>query len=233
MAEYEGDDLIIAMGAPGSRWSGSIRAIQASVDVNTSDDDSERIYDLVDGEMPLGWHRGAYWGPYHEFGNNFDCLDDLTKEEVVSEFKRPFSNWNYGIKIIKSHWFSYHIPLLCEWFPKAKFIAFYMDDKFCFDWWHKVGGWNITYPHYDWYKNDERMQLQIEIENSCIQQEFPLLENLSLEEIHKKLGLSTQLISDDKIDAWDQKLPQLREIFKKSNQEVLNSTVYRTFTGIK
>jgi len=70
MAEYEGDDLIIAMGAPGSRWSGSIRAIQTSVDVNTTDDDSERIYDLVDGEMPLGWHRGAYWGPYHEFGNN-------------------------------------------------------------------------------------------------------------------------------------------------------------------
>lgn len=134
MAEYEGDDLIIAMGAPGSRWSGSIRAIQTSVDVNTTDDDSERIYDLVDGEMPLGWHRGAYWGPYHEFGNNFDRLDDLTKEEVVSEFKRPFSNWNHGIKIIKSHWFSYHIPLLREWFPKAKLIAFYMPDDFCFDW---------------------------------------------------------------------------------------------------
>jgi len=233
MAEYEGDDLIIAMGAPGSRWSGSIRAIQTSVDVNTTDDDSERIYDLVDGEMPLGWHRGAYWGPYHEFGNNFDRLDDLTKEEVVSEFKRPFSNWNHGIKIIKSHWFSYHIPLLREWFPKAKLIAFYMPDDFCFDWWHKVGGWNITYPHYEWYENDERMRLQIEIENACIQQAFPVLENLSLEEIHKKLGLSTQLISDHEIDEWDKKLPQLREIFNKSNQEVLNNTVYRTFTGIQ
>ena len=232
MVEYEGNDLIIAMGAPGSRWSGSIRAVQASVDINTSDDDSERIYDLIDGEMPLGWHRGAYWGPNHEFGHNFDCLDELTKEEVIEEFTRPFTNWEPGIKIIKSHWFSYHIPLLREWFPQAKLIAFYMPDNFCFDWWHKVGGWNITYPHYEWYENDERMRSQIEIENACIQQYFPSLENLTLEQIHQQLGVSTDLMPDDKMDLWDQKLPQLRTIFNKSNQEVLNSTVHRTFTGI-
>jgi len=225
---YQGEDLILAMGAPGSRWSGSIRCIQSQTDINTSDERPELTYD---GEM--GWHRGAYWGPNHTQGHNFDRLDNMDYSECLTEFKRPFTDWNTGIKIIKSHWFSYHIPQLREWFPKAKLIAFYMPDDFCFDWWHKVGGWNITYPHYEWYENDERMRLQIEIENACIQQAFPVLENLSLEEIHKKLGLSTQLISDHEIDEWDKKLPQLREIFNKSNQEVLNNTVYRTFTGIQ
>lgn len=230
---YEGEDLIIATGAPGSRWSGSIRAIQCSIDINTSDDSSERHYDLEQGEKPLGWHRGAYWGPNHMFGQNFDRLDELTKEEVLAEFIKPFTDWNPGVKIIKSHWFSYHLPLLNEWFPKAKFIAFYMPNDFCFDWWHKVGGWKITYPHYDWYQNDNRMKLQIEIENACIQQHFPTLENLYLHEIHERLGISTELHSEEYLNSWDMKIKQMSDLYSKPYIEVLNSTVHRTLTGIK
>lgn len=231
MVEYDGADLIIAMGAPGSRWSGSIRAIQASIDINSSDDDSDRIYDLIDGEMPLGWHRGAYWGPNHQFGHNFDCLDDLTKEEVIEEFKRPFTDWEPGIKVIKSHWFSYHIPLLREWFPKAKLIAFYMPDDFCFDWWHKVGGWNITYPHYDWYENDQRMREQIEIENTNILEHFEL-KNYNLEELTRELGLSGIFHDQEYIFKWDPKIKTMSESLNKHYTEMLNSNIRRIRTGV-
>jgi len=232
MNDYLGEDLILATGAPGSRWSGSIRAIQSSIDINTTDDSINRCYDTGESKNPIGWHRGAYWGPGHDFGLNFDRLDDLSKDEVVDEFQRPFSEWDSGIKIIKSHWFSYHIPLLREWFPKAKLIAFHMPNDFCFDWWHKVGGWDITYPHYGWYENDERMRSQIEIENACIEQHFTNIKNRSLKEIHNCLGVSLEIWPDEYLDRWDNKIPVLKEIYKKSTQELLNTTVYRTPIGI-
>ena len=230
MTNYQGKDLIFAMGAPGSRWSGSIRCIQTSIDINSSDDRIHRNYDRDDNGKTYGWHRGAYWGPNHEFGKSFDILHTITKDEFIEEIKKPFLNWNNGTKIIKSHWFSYNIPLLREWFPEAKLLAFYMPDDFCFDWWHKVGGWNITYPHYDWYINDERMQAQIKIENENIKKEFTNIKNRTLTELQIDLGLSTKLISN--IDEWDNKIPELTKRYNKTSQELLNSTVQRTATGI-
>ena len=223
---YQGEDLILAMGAPGSRWSGSIRCIQSQIDINTSDERPELTYD---GEM--GWHRGAYWGPNHTQGHNFDRLDDMDYSECLTEFKRPFTDWNTGIKIIKSHWFSYHIPQLREWFPKAKLIAFYMPDDFCFDWWHKVGGWNITYPHYEWYENDERMRLQIEIENACIQQEFHT-DKKNLAQILDELGLTNNLHSADFLINKDRKFKELSESLNKPVHQIIENTLFRTPVGI-
>lgn len=223
---YQGEDLIFAMGAPGSRWSGSIRCIQSQTDINISDERPELKYD---GEW--GWHRGAYWGPNHTQGHHFDKLDDMDYSECLSEIKKPFTDWDSGVKIIKSHWFSYHIPQLREWFPKAKLIAFYMPDDFCFDWWHKVGGWNITYPHYQWYENDERMRLQIEIENACIQQEFHI-EQKNLAQILDELGLTNNLHSANFIIARDQKFKELSESLNKTVHQIIESTLFRTPVGI-
>ena len=116
-----GKDMIFAMGAPGSRWSGILRAIQMYHNcINHSDDSPERKYDRYtktsfDGkEVSAGWHRGAYWGPAHEFGQGFDDIkSNYTKETFLQECKKPFENWN-GVKIIKSHWFAYNIKTLKE-----------------------------------------------------------------------------------------------------------------------
>lgn len=232
--DYNGSDLIICMGAPGSRWSGSIRAIQTCTDINTSDDHEDRLYDLTDidkNDKMLGWHRGCYWGPFHEFGKNFDRLDTLTKEQVIEEFQKPFENFAPGKKIIKSHWFSYHIPLLREWFPEARLVAFYMDDDFCYDWWHRVGGWKITYPHYDWYENDERMASQIAIENAHIREHFEL-KNYSLNELQLAVGLSAELRPEQELYEWDPKIKIMSKQLDKHYLDMLNTTVNRTLTGV-
>jgi len=222
---YKGKDLIIATGTPGSRWSGAIRCIQSQVDINTSDEVNTDSY--TNGAK--GWHRGAYWGPGHDYGLDFDRLDQLTRDDVIAQFQEPFDDWDSGVKIVKSHWFSYHIPQLREWFPEAKFLAFWMPDDFCFDWWHQVGGWNITYPHYTWYENDQRMRKQIAIENNFIQQHFDLQQNSLVELLHK-LGLDNQLHKEKELCKRDTKFQDLAK--NKSIDRVLNDTVQRIYTGV-
>jgi len=222
---YKGKDLIIATGTPGSRWSGGIRCLQSQVDINITDENSIDFYTNGD----FGWHRGAYWGPNHRQGHNFDRLDLMNFDECVAEFKKPFTDFDTGIKVIKSHWFSYHIPQLREWFPEAKFLAFYQEDDFCFNWWHKVGGWNITYPHYDWYVNDERMREQIAIENSYIKEHFKLA-NRPITEVLEKLSLPFTLCTNEELLTRDTRFQEL--IQRKPLERVLNDTVQRVYTGI-
>ena len=45
--DYTGQDLIIATGAPGSRWSGTLRMITCNTDINISDETPDRIYDHI------------------------------------------------------------------------------------------------------------------------------------------------------------------------------------------
>lgn len=233
--EYTGKDLIIATGAPGSRWSGSLRAITTNVDINTSDEHEDLIYDNDPGttnrKTTIGWHRGAYWGPYHKQGQNFDNIDKMSKDEIISEFRKPFADFNPGIKIIKSHWFAYHLDFLKETFPDAKFLAVYMPDDFCFDWWHSVGGWKITYPHYDWYKDDERMKKQISIENNNIKKFFEL-KSYSAKDTFKALGLSDMCKPLDELFKQDYKFEELMTEYEKDFDGLLDMVISNRQMGI-
>ncbi|MEI8195364.1 MAG: hypothetical protein WCI73_05595 [Phycisphaerae bacterium] len=80
---------------------------------------------------------------------------------------QPFDNWD-KIKIIKSHWFAYHLDFLHILFPKATFVSCYAPDDECYYWWKKVGGWGLPYPSYEWYQNDNKMLDSIKEENSRI-----------------------------------------------------------------
>ena len=230
---YQGEDLILAMGAPGSRWSGAIRILSLMYEnINTSDNNNEWNYEksvsynkylqatrLKDRreepnrQIKVGWHRGAYWGPGNPAGDKFDILDTLTKEEIIEEFKKPFANWESGIKIIKSHWFSYHIPLLRELFPKAILWSFYDTDKICQEWWHTVGGWEISYPNYDWYKDDETMLKQIGIENNNIKDNFNLKRYTTWKETVKELGFPVNIRTPAEIIDME---PKFIDSFKPS-----------------
>jgi hypothetical protein len=166
---YTGRDLILLAGAPGSRWSSIYLNLIASAEINSSDSKPDRQWSmplaLHDGRaLDIGNHRGAYWGPGNQFGEKFDILNSLSKEQILAEFMLPFDNWT-GIKVIKSHRFSYHLDYLTGLFPDAKLISCYADDIDCFYWWHKCGGWGISYPNYSWYKNDENMLAKIKEEN--------------------------------------------------------------------
>ena len=209
--EYQGEDLILITGAPGTRWSASIQSISSHPDINLSDHSEERQYERTaeygDGSKAgIGWHRGVYFGPCHEFGKTFDQLETWSKEDLLTEFKKAFSDWEPGIKIIKSHWFAYSLDHLHKCFPKARIVAYYLPDELCLQWWQVVGGFDIEYPNYDWYENNERMLQQIKIENACsikfaAEKGVPFMRYNSLAEIHRALDLDPSKVSYK--DVWD------------------------------
>lgn len=208
--------FIFAMGAPGSRWSGVLRCIQMRfAEINTSDDSPDRTYDRRSWDskssqmIDVGWHRGAYWGPYHEFGHGFDNIEkNYTKESFIQECIRPFENTN-GTMIIKSHWFAYNIEILKEWFPTAKFIAVkYGSNLDTFAWWHYVGGWDITYPHYTWYKNNDLMFEKIQLENKLIDNHFQCIEALTMDEVGKQLNLDMKIRPIEEMRMLDNKFEE-------------------------
>ena len=211
--------FIFAMGAPGSRWSGVLRTIQLRfADINTSDDRPERTYNrqvwnIKTSQMiDVGWHTGAYWGPYHEFGQGFDNIEkNYTKETFIQECIKPFTNTN-GTMIIKSHWFSYNIEILREWFPETKFIAVKFGSNLdTFAWWHFVGGWNITYPYYTWYKDNETLFEKIQLENKLIDKYFNCKENTPINKVGKLLGLDLTLRSVEEICKIDNKFKEQKK----------------------
>ena len=166
-----GKDLIFVSGTPGSKWSATIRSLSYNSNINMSDEsyashDAYSVTILKDGkDKKFAWHRGAYWGPFHKQGHKFDKLDEMSKEEILEEILKPFDN-RPGVKVIKSHWFAYHLDFIAKTFPEASIMGVYLPDDVCFDWWTLVGGWNITYPIYTWYKDDNRMKKKIKQENS-------------------------------------------------------------------
>jgi hypothetical protein len=163
MSEYLGEDLILATGAPGSGWSGGLRTLSFASEVNNSDVNPGNIYF---GPGQKGHHYGAYFGPGEKYGGNFATLSELTREEILAEFKKPFTRFD-GIRS-SVHQFAYHLDYLASLFPKARFACFFREtDDLTFDWWHKCGGWSISHPKYEWYENDERMKRQISIENKA------------------------------------------------------------------
>lgn len=169
---YTGHDIIFATGAPGSKWSRVLSLIGLHPDVNNSDKDKFPRYNLnvefLSGKViPVGNHTGAYFGPDNTIGENFEDLTKLSKSEFIEEIKKPFDNWEQGIKIVKSHWFSYgeNLNWLKENFPDAKIIMIYNGNEVAFKWWHFVGGWEISFPTYTWYNNDLRMYEKILKEN--------------------------------------------------------------------
>jgi hypothetical protein len=167
--DYAGEDLIFLIGCPGSRWSSVFLSLSKNPAINTTEWREENKWDKpindVNGNLiKIGVHRGVYWGPGQKHGQRFDRLYDLSKIEILTEFMEPFENWD-GIKVIKSHWFAYHIDYLHALFPKAKIVSSYANDIDSFYWWHKCGGWGMLFPNYIWYENDSKLLEKIKEEN--------------------------------------------------------------------
>ena len=111
-------------------------------------------------------HRGAYFDPGMEFGKELEDFDSLSKQDLEKIFDAPFEGSD-KIKIIKSHVLSKHVDKLAELFDDP-IVLVYRYDQDCFDWWKQAGGWEITYPNYQWYKDDATMQTEIANQNKAI-----------------------------------------------------------------
>jgi hypothetical protein len=155
---------IFVSGAPGSKWSSVVKNIYYSPSVDSSDAAPHReYYHDASGEYQL-MHMGVYWGPAMEFGNWFENLDQHSREENEAEFDRPFSGT--GVRIIKSHVFSYHLDYIKHTWPDCPIILIDRSDDACLGWWVKCGEFNISYPAYrDYYKDLRQMAQCISREN--------------------------------------------------------------------
>jgi hypothetical protein len=155
---------IFVSGAPGSKWSSVVKNIYYSPDIDSSDySDARTYYHDASGTMDL-MHLGVYWGPAMEFGDQFEQLDQYTKEQNEAEFDKPFSG--EGIRIIKSHVFGYHIDYIKQTWPDCPIVLIDRSDDACLGWWVKCGEFQISYPLYrDYYKDLRQMSAAIAKEN--------------------------------------------------------------------
>ena len=135
---------ILFTGAPGSKWSSVAQNIYLSPDIDQSDSTIDRSYN-----KGVVRHIGSYFDPGMEFRNTRDNWD------------LPFSG--KGKRIIKSHTFAHDLDeLKTLGFP---IVMVYRNDIECFNWWNDAGGFDITYPNYSYFKDQDTMWTHIQSEN--------------------------------------------------------------------
>ena len=207
---------IFIVGAPGSRWSGVAKSIYYSDQIDQSDDTPERTYFNPNSPAKAKqlMHRGAYFDPGMEFGNELEDFDSLSKEDLEKIFDAPFQGSD-KIRIIKSHVLCYHVEKLSKMFGDP-IVLVYRHDEDCFNWWKQAGGWDITYPNYKWYKDDATMKQQIALQNQAVRKfvfENKLYSLNNNNQLQKYLGIS----SIGYLDFTD------LEVYCKINNESKNS----------
>lgn len=161
---------IFVAGAPGSKWSSVVKNIYYSPSIDRSDySDSRTYYHDASGTMQL-MHLGAYFDPGMEFDLP-ESMSVLTRKQAEAIFDKPFSG--SGIRIIKSHIFSYrnNIDYLRELWPECPVVLVHRDNDACLGWWVRCGHFGITYPSYDsYYQNLKEMPKLIDRQNAGIVQ---------------------------------------------------------------
>jgi hypothetical protein len=148
---------IFVTGAPGSKWSSVVKNIYFSRDIDQSDSNVERQYNM---------HQGAYWDPGMEFDLP-ENMQECSKHALEGKFDAPFNG--FGIRIIKSHIFSLQLDFIRETWPECPIVLVHRPDDACLDWWIEAGQFNITYPNYKpYYQDIDNMAVQITKQNTGI-----------------------------------------------------------------
>jgi hypothetical protein len=186
---------IFVAGAPGSKWSSVVKNIYYSPSIDQSDyRDEWTYYHDAGGKLDL-MHLGAYFDP----GMACDLPEDLatlTKQQAEDIFNEPFNKDTTGIKIIKSHIFSYenNIQYLRKQFVDCAIVLVHRDDDACLGWWVKCGHFDITYPSYNkYYQNLKHMATCIKKQNQGITDTMWNYKHRGLKEVHTNLELCNAL----------------------------------------
>ena len=166
---------IFFTGVPGSRWSGVAQILENRLGLNTTDRTPERTYD----HGRFTGHKGAYFGRGMEFPARFSYVDR--------------AHTGNGPRLIKSHDWSFMLNDIQYHFPEDGIFLVYREEQSSFDWWKEAGGFDITYPDYSAYKNDEEMFREIclqskEIKNFAFDNKMEL-ETFDADWIAKTFGV--------------------------------------------
>jgi len=163
---------IFFTGAPGSRWSGISQVFRDTwEDADNSDLlDPKKLYT----HHKYSGHKGNYYGPKmlngQWLGKEFGSFN-LWQKEIA----KSFTGLPNSVKVILSHNFAYYLDDIAKTFPKSKIVLCYRPNDVCYDWWHEAGGWDITYPSYEWYKNNGKYDYNTkasEVDNANMKHEI-------------------------------------------------------------
>jgi hypothetical protein len=159
--------LIFFTGAPGSKWSAISEVLTNSplLEIDTSDRNEQRVYSHGE-KFNNVQHLGSYFGPGMEFGEKWDMIDTLSKDEILSEIDKAFTDTESNkFRIIKCHQFVNNLDYIKEIFPSSKIIIITRPVESCYKGWFGSGGFDITYPVYKpYYKNEAGAKRYIERE---------------------------------------------------------------------
>jgi hypothetical protein len=144
---------IFFTGVPGSRWSGIAQILESLAGFNTSDRTLARTYD----HNSFSGHKGAYFGRLMEFEAKLDAGYLQTAWEKQG-----------GTCLVKSHDWAYSLDKIKTEFPDDWIILVHRPDDTSFTWWKQAGGFDIKYPSYLAYHNDQIMQREINWQNQAI-----------------------------------------------------------------
>ena len=143
---------IFFTGVPGSRWSGIAQEIESEGGYDISDRTPDRNYT----HNKYSGHVGAYFGT----GMEFPAILDTKNLDL------PYKGT--GIKLHKSHEWSLILDDIADLYDRSGIILIYRPNEASLDWWLQAGGFNITYPNYDYYKNEKTMAKHIATQNDAI-----------------------------------------------------------------
>jgi hypothetical protein len=149
---------IFFTGVPGSKWSSIAQTIETLPGMNTTDRTPEREYN----HNQYSGHKGAYFGYGMEFEANLSYVDQAWSEP------------NAGCKLVKSHEWAYQLNNI----PGDWIMLVYRPELVSNAWWHEAGGFNITYPNYEYYIDSATMLYEIQKQNAAIL-EFAYDKNLT------------------------------------------------------
>ena len=160
------EQLIFFTAIPGSAWArtATLLAFSPILNLNNSDRSKEREYYIkrnVNGSwIDLINHQGSFFGSKMEFGKGWEYPIErgLTKEAIMEDIESAFTIHNDQNYLIKSHSIAQSLDWWIEQFPNSKFIFAFRDYEKSMAWWFEGGSFDITYPKYDWYEDEERMR---------------------------------------------------------------------------
>lgn len=144
-------DKLFFTGVPGSKWSGISQILESHSAFDTSDRTIEREYK----HNEYSGHKGVYFGTGMEFPPDPTDVDRGWHEGV-------------GTKIVKSHEWAHMLDVVKMTNPEDWIMLIYRPNEISWEWWHQAGGFDITYPNYDYYTDSEGMAKAIAEQNNNI-----------------------------------------------------------------
>jgi hypothetical protein len=174
-------EMIFFTGVPGSRWSGIAQEIKSSGQYNCTDRAEHRNYT----HNGFSGHCDAYYGT----GMEFPCNPEEGGLDH-SNLCAPYSNSDesHGCKLLMSHEWPYYFDEIMDRYPEAWIQLVYRPDWNSFLWWKQAGGFDITYPNYDWYESDYFMTVRIKEQNELIL-DFGQKHSVQWQQNHKHMDI--------------------------------------------